>query len=335
VKRRLLDLIVCPACEGALHLEGDEPLEVQDGWLRCSRCSARYPIRNSIPRLVRSGLSAQQAKTARAFGWQWQHFHELHRQYEQQFLDWIAPIQPEFFAGKLVLDAGCGIGRHAYFAARYGAREVIAMDLSDAVESAQRNLGALPNVHVLQADIYDPPFRRAAMGGDFDFIYSIGVLHHLPDPEAGMRSLLRVLRPGGTFFGWVYGYENNALVRRAIDPFRRGVTSRLPPPVLQAIAFPLALLFHAAVKGVYRPLAKSALGRRLPAGAYLSSLGSFSLRQNYNIVFDQLVAPTAVYLRREEFASWFQRAGLQEVELSWRNQNSWRGRGRVPQHQAG
>jgi len=155
----------------------------------------------------------------------------MHRLYEQQFLDWISPIEPAFFEGKLVLDAGCGIGRHAFFAARYGAKDVVAMDLSAAVETAFRNIGRLPNAHVIQADILAPPFARAAGKGAFDFIYSIGVLHHLPDPEAGFRSLVRCLRPGGTFFGWVYGYENNALVHRVIDPVRRRVTSRLPPPL--------------------------------------------------------------------------------------------------------
>ena len=105
--------------------------------------------------------------------------------------DWIWPIEPAFFKDKLVLDAGCGIGRHAFFAAAYGAKEVIGIDLSDAVDTAFENVGHLPNAHIVQADIYDPPFRRATAGGDFDFIYSIGVLHHLPDPESGLRSLVR------------------------------------------------------------------------------------------------------------------------------------------------
>jgi SAM-dependent methyltransferase len=62
------------------------------------------------------------------------------------------------------------------------------MDLSDAVETAYANLGKMPNVHVVQGDIYHPPFARPEGGGPFDFIYSIGVLHHLPDPEAGFHS---------------------------------------------------------------------------------------------------------------------------------------------------
>jgi SAM-dependent methyltransferase len=332
VKAGLVDYLACPACQAELDLtvskrDGEE---IVDGTLRCRGCGRSYAIVRAIPRLLAERLAADKQKTADAFSWQWQHFTEMHDRYEAQFLDWIDPIEPAFFRNKLVMDAGCGIGRHAYFAARYGARDVIAIDVSAAVETAYRNIGHLPNAHVIQADIYSPPFRRAPGQGPFDFIYSIGVLHHLPDPEAGFRSLVGCLRPGGTIFGWVYGYENNALIHRLIDPFRRRITSRLPPPLLRPIAFPMAAILHGVVKGVYRPLRRTAIVRPLPAHAYLISLADFNFRQNYNIVFDHLVAPTAFYLKREEFEAWFQRAGLEAVELSWRNQNSWRGRGRLP-----
>jgi len=329
VKEALLAYLVCPACQAELDLTVTrrDAQEILEGNLTCRGCGRRYEIVRAVPRMLTGELAADKQKTADAFSWQWQHFVEMHERYEEQFLDWIHPIQPAFFKDKLVLDAGCGIGRHAYFAARYGAKDVVAMDLSGAVETAFRNIGSLPNAHVIQADILAPPFRRAP--GQFDFIYSIGVLHHLPDPEAGFRSLVSCLRSGGTIFGWVYGHENNAIVHRLIDPFRRTVTTRMAPPVLRTVAFPLAVVMHGLIKTVYRPLRGTAAMRRLPAHAYLLSLGDFTFRQNYNIVFDHLVAPTAFYLKREEFEAWFTRAGLQGIELSWRNQNSWRGRGQA------
>src|SRR5256885_11206967 len=88
-------------------------------------------------------------RTSAAFGWQWREFVELYDEYEAQFLDWIDPIQPEFFRDKAVLDAGCGNGRHAFYAARYEARDVVAMDLSDAVDTAYENIGKMPNAHVV------------------------------------------------------------------------------------------------------------------------------------------------------------------------------------------
>ncbi len=136
MKRELADDLVCPVSSDPLTLEGCEADEVDAGELICGGCGRRWPIRNGIPRLVPPDLEEQQRKTASAFGWQWQHFVEMHPEFEAQFLDWLRPIEPEFFRGKRVLDAGCGTGRHAYYAASYGSEEVVALDLSGAVETA-------------------------------------------------------------------------------------------------------------------------------------------------------------------------------------------------------
>ena len=330
MKRAVVESLVCPLSSDPLELVASEQGEdIDQGELVCSGCGRRWPIRDRVPRLVPVDLAEQQAKTARAFGWQWQHFSEMHREFEGQFLDWLHPITPEFFRGKRVLDAGCGTGRHAYFAAIYGARDVFALDLSSAVETARVNLAQFDNVHVLQGDLLRPPFRSGQTEEGFDFVYSIGVLHHLPDPREGFKSLVRCIRPGGTIAVWVYGHENNGFVRNVVEPLRR-VSTKIPPPILRTLAWPLAAGFHGVAKGVYRPLHGTAVGQALPLDEYLSSVAGFRFRQNYAIVFDQLVAPTAAYIRGPELASWFDESGLEDVQISHRHGNSWRGRGRVP-----
>ena len=336
MKPRLMDMLACPTCGGKLELrdEQSDPEsegEIKAGELVCVTCAARFAIRGGIPRLLTAGLSPVVERTSAAFGWQWKEFVELYDQYEAQFLDWIHPIQPDFFRDKVVLDAGCGNGRHAYYAGHYGAREVVAMDLSDAVETAYANLGKMPNVHVVQGDIYHPPFARPDDGGPFDFIYSIGVLHHLPDPEAGFQSLVRFVRPGGAIFAWVYGRENNGVVHGFINPLRENVTTRMRPSMLPVIAWPMSVVLQGLLRGVYRPLHRTPLFNVLPSREYLYSLSSFSFRRNYNIVFDHLVAPVAFYLRHDEFEAWFKHSDLRDVQISWRNQNSWRGFGRTPE----
>ena len=319
--------LVCPVSSDPLRLSPNGGPD--SGELTCSGCGLRWPIRHGIPRLVPPDLVEQQRQTAAAFGWQWQHFDEMHPEFEAQFLDWLEPITPEFFRGKRVLDAGCGTGRHSYFAARYGASEVVALDLSEAVEAARENLAAFDNAHVVQGDLLRLPFRTAEDGGGFDFIYSIGVLHHLPDPEAGFRNLTRYLRPGGAIAVWVYGYENNGFVRHVVEPLRH-LSTKMPRSLLRSLAWPLGVGFHAAAKGVYRPLDGTRLGRSLPLDGYMSSVADFSFRQNYGIVYDQLSAPTAAYIRGDELRGWFARAGLEDVHISHRHGNSWRGRGRAP-----
>jgi len=329
MKLELLEELVCPVSSEPLELDKERGDGVETGELVCTGCGLRWPIRNGIPRVVPPGLVEQQVETAHAFGWQWQHFSEMHPEFEAQFLDWLHPIAPDFFHGKRILDAGCGTGRHAYFAAKYGGREIVALDLSTAVETARHNLAEFENVDVVQGDLLRPPLRTAAEGGGFDFVYSIGVLHHLPDPAAGFRSLVRYLRPGGTIAVWVYGHENNGLVRNVVEPLRR-LSTKLPPSLLRGLALPLAVGFHGAARGVYKPLSQRGASRALPLAEYMASVATFSFRQNYGIVFDQLAAPTAAYIKGPELERWFIEGGLEDVQLSQRHGNSWRGRGRVP-----
>jgi hypothetical protein len=72
------------------------------------------------------------------------------------------------------------------------------------------------------------------------------------------------------------------------------------------------------------------MGKALPLDEYLSSVADFSFRQNYAIVFDQLVAPTAAYIKGPELERWFIDGGLEDVVVSHRHGNSWRGRGQMP-----
>ena len=58
-------------------------------------------------------------------------------------------------------------------------------------------------------------------------------------------------------------------------------------------------------------------------------LGSFGWKEQHNIVFDHLVAPTAFYISQEEFEEWWIAAGAKDVEITWHNRNSWCGFGRV------
>ena len=104
--------------------------------------------------------------------------------------------------------------------------------------------------------------------------------------------------------------------------------------MLRALALPLAAGFHGVAKGVYRPLNGTSVGRALPLGEYLNSVADFSFRQNYAIVFDQLVAPTAAYIKGPEIEGWFGGDRFEEVGIFDRHGNSWRGYGRAAVNQS-
>jgi SAM-dependent methyltransferase/uncharacterized protein YbaR (Trm112 family) len=332
MKLKLLQYLACPACNGEIRLRSaakQDGAEILDGELECAGCASRYPIVRGVARFAAlSGVEEEKAATAANFGWQWQHFTQQDDKYEEQFLGWIAPVEPAFFRDKIVLEGGCGKGRHTQLAARWGAREIIGIDLSAAVETAFAATRQLDNAHVIQADIYQLPLKAV-----FDYAFSVGVLHHLPDPRGGFRSLAAKVKAGGHVSAWVYGAENNGWITRWVNPLRERVTSRINKRILLHLSkLPTAALF-AATKLVYGPLNRSAggaaLARRLFYNDYLYTLSSFGWREQHTIVFDHLVAPTAFYISREEFEEWWREVGASEVVIGWHNKNSWRGFGRV------
>jgi SAM-dependent methyltransferase len=329
LKEKLLSYLVCPSCEARLNLSvaSAENDEIMEGELRCTSCASSFPITSGIPRFANlEQVERDKRATAEGFGWQWQHFTQEDERYAEQFLGWIAPVTPEFFRDKVVLEGGCGKGRHTQLAARWGASEVIGIDLSVAVETAFAATRSMPNAHIIQADIYKVPLARK-----FDYAFSVGVLHHLPDPRAGFVSLAAKVKPGGHVSAWIYGAENNEWITRWVNPVREKITSRIDQRALLQLSKVPAACLYLATKLVYGPLNKngSTLGKHLFYYDYLSALAKFGWREHHTIVFDHLVAPTAFYISRDEFESWWRDIGASDVLIEWHNKNSWRGRGEV------
>jgi len=298
-----------------------------EGELRCTPCPTSFPINGGIPRFANlDHVESDKRATAAGFGWQWQHFTQEDERYAEQFLGWIAPVTPEFFRDKIVLEGGCGKGRHTQLAARWGARDVIGIDLSIAVETAFAATRSLPNAHIIQADIYHLPLARK-----FDYAFSVGVLHHLPDPRGGFLALAAKVKPGGHISAWIYGAENNEWITRFVNPVREKITSRIDQRVLLQLSKLPAAGVYLATKLVYGPLNRrgSPLSKRLFYNDYLSAISNFGWREQHTIVFDHLVAPTAFYISRADFETWWRDIDARDVEISWHNKNSWRGLGKI------
>jgi SAM-dependent methyltransferase len=328
VKEKLLELLACPTCGGDISLAFAgkyEENEILEGILSCLKCSREYKIVRGVPRFADlSKLEQDKADTAENFGWQWTHFTQEDTKYANQFLGWLQPVKPEFFEGKVVLEGGCGKGRHTTLAAEWGAKEVVGVDLSAAVESAFQATRHLKNAHIVQADIFRLPFRRT-----FDYAFSVGVLHHTPDPRAAFVSLASKVRKGGAISAWIYGAENNEWITRYVNPVREGFTSRINQPALYQLSKLPTLGVFLASKLIYKPLDKTAVGKKLFYHEYLTHLGSFGWREQHNIVFDHLVAPTAYYISRPEFEEWWKDIKAADVEIAWHNRNSWCGFGKI------
>jgi len=302
MKPFLVKVLCCPGCHGDLALTSAEfeDAEVRSGKLVCLTCSQDYPIVNFVPRFVPS------AQYAASFSEEWRLFERIPRdtamldEFEQGFRQETA-FTPEELTGRLVLDAGCGGGRYTWIPQKWGA-EVIGVDLSAGVDVAFRWMGKLPSTHFIQADIASLPFRP----GTFDAIYSLGVLHHTPDPAKSFARLPPLLRPGGCLAILVYGVLNRfqEKVWGSFNLIRR-LTRRLPHSVLIRLAYlavPLYYVYRIPLLGSLLyvlapiPLSRNPIGRVV--GTFDLYASWYTYRFTYHEVFE-----------------WFKHAGLVGIEL--------------------
>jgi SAM-dependent methyltransferase len=131
--------------------------------------------------------------------------------------------------GETVLEVGCGAGRFTEILAAGGA-EVWAVDATSAIDATHETLGDQPNVHLLQADLFDLPFEP----GSFDRVLCYGVLQHTPDPRAAFLALVEQVRPGGVLATDVYR-RAEYVDRWSAKRLWRPLTTRLPRRWLRRI----------------------------------------------------------------------------------------------------
>jgi 2-polyprenyl-3-methyl-5-hydroxy-6-metoxy-1,4-benzoquinol methylase len=336
-EQELAETLRCPGCLDRLRL--DHRANSTQVFLVCSRCAEEFPVIRSIPRLLLSplreallgdgsaqGADARQLETALSFGFEWAHFPEMYEEWKESFLNYMQPHAPEFFRGKKVLDAGCGNGRFSYYAAKYGA-EVWAIDLGPAVEVAQKNTESIGNVQVIQADLHQPPFALES----FDFIYSIGVLHHLPDPEVAFQKLLRYLKPGGEIQIYLYWSPEGQPIKRALLAMvaaGRKITTRLPHKMVYALAFPAAVAAFAFFVWPYRLLKTIPGLKSLAEKTPMRHYAAFPFRVCVNDQLDRFSAPIENRYTAADVAGWLSRAKLEQTKIS--PAYGWVGTGRKP-----
>lgn len=125
--------------------------------------------------------------------------------------------------GRLVLEAGCGVGAQTVILAGNSPHATFtSIDLSgESLAEAQRQVqdAGLTNVTFQQAGIFDLPFASAC----FDHIFVCFVLEHLRNPAGALTALMRVLKPGGSItviegdHGSAYFHPDSGHARQAIQ----------------------------------------------------------------------------------------------------------------------
>ena len=184
-----------------------------------------------------------------------------------------------------------------------------------ALAVAIRNLAGFPNVRFHQASVDQLPMTPGSM----DFGYCLGVLHHVPDTEGGLRLATATLKPGAPFLLYLYyGFDNQPSWFRTIwkvSELFRNVVSRSPMRLRYVLSQGIAL-------GVYFPLARLArLGEKLGMDVHTFPLAAYRDRSFYVMrtdALDRFGTRLEQRFSREEIRSMMGRAGLGKITFSER-----------------
>src|SRR5688572_15016843 len=133
----LLDFLRCSSCGSRLSPGGE--VDGNPTQLRCGACSRIVPVKDGVPRFGAASEDDYAKRTEASFGYEWSHYNNWRHSGETNFQDYFVGLDLKTLQGRIVLDAGCGMGRHARQIATHAGR-VVAVDFSRAIDQAARNV---------------------------------------------------------------------------------------------------------------------------------------------------------------------------------------------------
>jgi SAM-dependent methyltransferase/uncharacterized protein YbaR (Trm112 family) len=316
VRQDVLEFLACPSCGSDLMLETDEEItgEVMSGTLTCRGSGHGYPVVRGVPRLNERTEGMEQVAQAFSFEWKAHHEGKLEsdtvfgrtKTEEWKYFEEATGLDDAGLVGKVVLDAGCGPAQVTRLIAEHGARVAIGMDINEAVDEAFASSRSFANVHIVQGNVFAPPFKSCA----FDLVWSNGVIHHTPDAEGAHRSLSRFVKPGGMLFVWVYADRFNPfrLTKDILDFLR---VTRLPESVLLVVARAFAYVSLAVLRAYQ--LIRSIPGLRARSRRHLRTVRDRTIEELELTWLDALVPNYNSRHTEPEVIGWFEKLGFTDV----------------------
>ncbi len=255
--------------------------------------------------------------TVESFGEEWNAFHHFDdaelKKIGDTYFDIITPamLGPD----KIAADFGCGTGRWSkYMHDKVGA--VAAIDPSDAVLAAGQLLQDTPNVHLYKASIDNLPFAD----NYFDFGFSLGVLHHIPDTARAMQACVEKIKPGGHFLVYLYyKLDNRGRLYRLLfglsDLIRR-VVCKMPPWLKKFTCNMMAIFFYMPFVLFSRLLKLLGVPQKFRAKIPLHAYENTSFYIIRNDALDRFGTPLEQRFSKAEIQQMMEKAGLGDIVFS-------------------
>jgi len=255
-------------------------------------------------------------QTVDSFGEEWLKFDEFSEEDIKTAGDQYFDIVNEEMLNQqsLALDLGCGSGRWTKYISNKAAF-IEAVDPSKAVFQAAMHYNDLENVRFTQASVDTLPFKD----NSFDFVMSLGVLHHIPDTAKALKSAMSKLKPGGYALIYLYyALDNRGGIYRLIfelSALLRNFISKMPGILKQLLCDFLAIIIYLpfiALAKITRRLFGKRLSKKIPLYYYTDK--SWNIIRNDAL--DRFGTPLEQRYSKAEITAMMLNAGMENIQFS-------------------
>jgi SAM-dependent methyltransferase len=254
--------------------------------------------------------------TVESFGEEWSRFNHFDDEELKLCGDEYFDITDSSSVSKntVALDLGCGSGRWSRYLAPY-IKFIEAVDPSDAVLAASKNLEDFDNVRVTKASVDNLPFAD----NTFDLIFSLGVLHHIPDTGKAIITATKKLKPNGYFLLYLYyRFDNRGLLFKSLfylSHLVRLLVSKSPNFLKQFFSELIALFVYmpfVIFARLVKSLGGSEIYKSLPLAYYVDK--SFYIIRNDSL--DRFGTPLEQRFTKKEITKMLEAAGMKNIVFS-------------------
>ena len=258
-------------------------------------------------------INYKRRDTIKDFGKQFKYHNKIDDYWggEEMINDIVNPFDLSLIKNKIVCEVGIGSGRILKNLIKFSPRKIYAIDPSEAIEVAKKN-NEDSKIEISYKKISG---QMINFKNEIDYIFSLGVIHHIPEAEIVCKKIYESLKPQGKFIIWLYGKEGNELYLFIFNNLRK-ITRFMPDKILNLFSILLNLFLS-----VYIFFCKYL---NLPLKNYMMHvLKKCSFEKRKYIIFDQLNPSYSKYYTKKEVETLLSKSGFQKFEIVNRHQYSW------------